>query len=194
MRGTKRIAVIVGAALTVTLLLTGSPAHATTAEGWFAGTGVITDDWGDEGLLSTSHNRVSHATKLWQLVLVADGAIEQDGTTYDLSDVDCDFGPNTAYATRRWQSAHGVGSDGIVGPQTLGRADNKLALTAWTGSPPSNVAYFGSRFTLRLIREADEIPWPKAYAIPGDSLTSSGGVIRGSNWTISEYFFAGSSC
>jgi peptidoglycan L-alanyl-D-glutamate endopeptidase CwlK len=49
----------------------------------------------------------------WQRFLISKGyKIEADG----------DFGPNTEKATRAWQSANGLSSDGIVGPDSYKKA------------------------------------------------------------------------
>jgi peptidoglycan hydrolase-like protein with peptidoglycan-binding domain len=45
------------------------------------------------------------AVKIWQIIL---GNVTVDG----------DYGPATEAATRKWQAAHNLGSDGIVGPLT----------------------------------------------------------------------------
>jgi hypothetical protein len=116
------------------------------------GSGVVTDDWGDEGTISRYSHAYSGATGMWQAVLWADGAIEQDGTTFDSGDIDCQFGPNTQAATRNWQSRHGVGVDGEVGPQTFGRADNNLVLSTWYGGDQYAVEYRGSAHTFRMVR------------------------------------------
>jgi hypothetical protein len=176
------------------MLVSATPASANTSEGYIAGASTITDDFGDEGLLSSGNHRYSGATGLWQFILVADGAIESDGTTFDIADVDCDFGPNTTAATKNWQRRNGLTADGVVGPNTFSVADNKLRLTAWTGDLPSNVAYVGSRYTVRLIREENSGYWPKAYFMPGlnPRLTSIG--IVGSNWDLADYTTATYQC
>ena len=69
-----------------------TPAHATTYP------------WPDVGQGSVGENVYSI-----QLMLQAHG--------YSLS-IDGDFGPQTASTVRSFQSAHGLGVDGIVGPQT----------------------------------------------------------------------------
>src|SRR5215831_7852186 len=97
------------------------PAHANVSQGFVAGAGAVSDDFNDEGVTDYNSHNTSLATGLWQAILWADGAIESNGTTYDLSDVDCDFGPTTTATTRNWQSTHGVGVDGSAGPQTWGR-------------------------------------------------------------------------
>ncbi|MEV6104243.1 peptidoglycan-binding protein [Streptomyces sp. NPDC051940] len=107
-------------------LATAPTAAASTSQGYVYGGGwgqYLWDDWNDEGVVDQNSHRISNATGLWQLVLWADGAIEQNGTRFDLSDVDCDFGPNTAYATASWQRAIGQGAlddDGSAGPLTWG--------------------------------------------------------------------------
>jgi hypothetical protein len=131
------------AAIAVTM--TGAPANASVAQGLVAGSGVITDDWGDEGPMSRTRHAYSGATGMWQRVLYADGAIERDGTTFDQNDMDCDFGPNTEAATRNWQARHSLSADGIVGPITLSTADNKLSIDG-----NSTVYYHGSAHTVQL--------------------------------------------
>jgi peptidoglycan hydrolase-like protein with peptidoglycan-binding domain len=101
-------------------------ASASTSQGYIAGAGTLTNDWGDEGLLSTASHAHSNATALWQAVLWADGARESNGTYFDYSDIDCHFGSNTKAATKNWQKVHDLSQDGVVGPHTFGRADNQL--------------------------------------------------------------------
>jgi peptidoglycan hydrolase-like protein with peptidoglycan-binding domain len=135
--------------LTGSLALAATPAHASVSQGYVGGAGTVTDDWGDEGTLSQTSHANSNATRLWQVVLWADGAIESDGTTFDAADIDCHFGPNTYAATRNWQSRHAVTVDGLVGPGTFGRADNNLALSG------SQVLYNGSALDVYFNRVDD---------------------------------------
>jgi peptidoglycan hydrolase-like protein with peptidoglycan-binding domain len=93
------------------------------AQGYVVGTGTLTDDFGDEGPLSTSQNSHNSVVGLWQAILVADGYLGR-------SDLECYFGPVTRDATMRWQADRGLDADGIVGPQTFGRADDNLY---WVG-------------------------------------------------------------
>ncbi|MFI6347367.1 peptidoglycan-binding protein [Streptomyces sp. NPDC050560] len=108
-----------------------APAHASVAQGGVYGTGVVTDDWGDEGPLSTTQNSHNNVVALWQTVLWADGLLPDSGR-------DCEFGPQTADATKAWQRAHGLTADGVVGPATFGKADDSLSLAGdeirYTGS------------------------------------------------------------
>ena len=124
------------------------PASATEAQGFVGGGGVVTDDWGDEGTLSQTRNAVSGATVLWQRVLYADGLIGD-------ADIDGDFGPHTAAATRTWQSRHSVGVDGVVGPQTFGAADGHLSLFKSFNKPgleDLEIHYVGSVHTISMAR------------------------------------------
>jgi peptidoglycan hydrolase-like protein with peptidoglycan-binding domain len=134
------------AGLLVLLLSLGAmPASAKQSQGFVGGAGVVTDDWGDEGTMSQTRNIHSGATGLWQTVLYADGAKKSDGKAFGLSDIDGDFGPNTAAATRNWQSRHGVGVDGVVGPQTFGAADGHLRVAGTFNNPDELlVQYVGS--------------------------------------------------
>jgi peptidoglycan hydrolase-like protein with peptidoglycan-binding domain len=95
------------------------------------GSGTVTDDWANEATLcSGCAYSNGNYTGLWQLVLYADKKLSWSG-------IDCSFGSGTASATRSWQSSEGLGSDGIVGAGTRGRADNYL-------SGNSNVTYWGT--------------------------------------------------
>ncbi|MBC7269338.1 MAG: peptidoglycan-binding protein [Streptomyces sp.] len=127
--------------------LSTTPASANISQGYVFGSGTITDDWGDEGpLWSGSQYRISNAVGLWQYVLWAEGAIEQNGTAYDYADIDCDFGPNTTYATRRLQSRWGLDADGAVGGQTFSIADNHLR------GDTGRVTYYGRARAVTFIR------------------------------------------
>ena len=100
--------------------------------------------------MSQSSHSYSGATGLWQWVLYADGAKESNGTAFDQADIDCHFGPNTAAATRNWQSRHNVGIDGIVGPQTFGAADGNLRVfedLSVPGNEDIEIHYVGSAHT-----------------------------------------------
>ncbi|MDP9830188.1 peptidoglycan-binding domain-containing protein [Kineosporia succinea] len=102
-----------------------APAQASVAQGYIAGAGVVTDDWGDEGTISQNVRSHSNAVFLWQAVLVADGYLSP-------SDGDCWFGSVTAAATKKWQKDHGLEADGSVGPLTFGKADDRLTLSGST--------------------------------------------------------------
>lgn len=138
-----------------TALVAATPAHASVAQGYIAGSGTVTDDWGDEGVLARDTFPNSTATGLWQFVLYADGYLTAN-------DIDCRFGPTTEAATRRWQSARGLGNDGRVGALTFGRADNQLRNT----SDPELIRYDGTardEYFLRVNNRYEVWPGHVAY-------------------------------
>lgn len=99
------------------------PASANVSEGYIQGAGAVTDDFDDEGTLSTTQNSVGGAVWLWQDILYIEGFLNK-------SDVDCQFGPKTKAATISWQHAYGVSPfDGIVGPKTFARAGKNLTIS-----------------------------------------------------------------
>jgi hypothetical protein len=136
---------------------TETASQESVSEGFVAGTGPANDDFGDEGPVDSNNRRRSLAAGLWQAILWADGAIEQDGTAFDASDIDCDFGPNTTAATRNWQARHGFSDvDGSAGRQTFGAADAQLKLFPTDGDVgPSTVVYVGTARpnTITMIRK-----------------------------------------
>ncbi|MEV6966433.1 peptidoglycan-binding protein [Hamadaea sp. NPDC051192] len=161
---TKRVLLAVTSAVAIAASLTiAAPAQANTSEGFIAGAGAIKNDFGDEGVLSSSSHRFSGATLLWQWILWADGTKESDGTTFDVADVDCDFGPNTTATTRNWQRDHGVGVDGVVGTETFGRADDQLE--APLGDSVGNAQYHGKVHVLYLMRDFDSSTYHNGYVI-----------------------------
>ncbi|MGW0938837.1 peptidoglycan-binding domain-containing protein [Streptomyces sp. NPDC002666] len=125
-----------------TLAVGASPAAASASSGYVSGADSYYDDFGDEGTLSTSSYSSSNATCLWQIILLAEGAEETDGTAFDLSDIDGHFGPNTREATESLQKSWSLGVDGKVGPQTFGAAD-----TQWNASTGSGELEFRSTGT-----------------------------------------------
>ncbi|AQS65714.1 peptidoglycan-binding protein [Streptomyces pactum] len=118
------------------LAVSATPAAASPSAGVVTGAGLPFDDFGDEGPVSASSHAHSNLAAMWQAILWADASYEQNGTPFDLSDIDCRFGPNTTYATKRWQARFGLARDGIVGPNTFG------ALGPWSGSSSGGVEYF----------------------------------------------------
>ncbi|HET7501258.1 MAG TPA: peptidoglycan-binding domain-containing protein [Kofleriaceae bacterium] len=131
---------------------TSSMDQASVSEGFVAGSGGVNDDFGDEGPVDSNSRRSSLAAGMWQAILWADGAKESNGTAFDASDIDCDFGPNTTAATRDWQATEGVTVDGSAGPMTLGHADDFLFIESST-STQSVVRYFGLVHDLFFIRK-----------------------------------------
>ncbi|MFJ9150857.1 peptidoglycan-binding protein [Streptomyces sp. NPDC102270] len=154
---TKLAACAIGLLTAGTLALSASPASAIgsySGLAYVAGSGTYTDDWGNEGILSTSINTSSNATCLWQKILWADGAIESDGTTFDSADIDGVFGSNTKAATADWQSAFGGSGDGIgvAGDDTFRAAGKGLQ----DQDGDRAVDHFdGSRYTINITRDSN---------------------------------------
>lgn len=145
---TRFIALAACAAVGLTALST-SPASASVSQGYIFGSGTVIDDWGDEGpLWAGGTSQTSNAVGLWQYVLWAEGATEQNGTAYDYADIDCDFGANTTYATKKLQARWGLGADGQVGSKTFSIADNHLR-----GST-GKVTYFGQAHAVTFTRSS----------------------------------------
>jgi len=121
---TRLAACTIGLLTAATLALSTSPASASGTYSGLAyvyGAGVFADDWGNEGIVDTSHNTSSNATCLWQKVLYADGLLSA-------SAIDGIFGSGTATATEKWQvlydSAHTA--DGSAGQNTWTAAGTYL--------------------------------------------------------------------
>ena len=135
-------ALVVACALATSMFVYAAPADASVAQGFIAGAGTVTDDFGDEGTLSTTSHANSGATGLWQWILWADGA--KYGThTYTTADVDFGFGPNTQSATKYWQSKHGLSQTGSVALSTWDKAQVNLKLVE-TDSEDTIVQYHGT--------------------------------------------------
>lgn len=90
------------------------------------GFGVLTDDWGDH--FSDLGNSLCNGcadsfntdtVMMWQAILASEGFLP-------VSEIDGQFGPITANATRQWQTRYQIGVDGQVGNETWTRADEWL--------------------------------------------------------------------
>src|SRR5262245_31805112 len=57
---------------------TATTTQASTADGFVAGAGTVTDDFNDEGPVDSDSHRQSMATGLWQAILWADGITKPD--------------------------------------------------------------------------------------------------------------------
>jgi hypothetical protein len=111
-------AAIIGGAIVVLLLGTALPAHAHSITGY---------QWTDVDQICVSGPCVSQGNLIgaWQAILWADGYLDKCGG----SGIDGVFGSRTKSATKTWQSAHKLTSDGIVGPHTWGAARSALKFT-----------------------------------------------------------------
>ncbi|MFF3969461.1 peptidoglycan-binding protein [Streptomyces rubiginosohelvolus] len=156
-----RLGAVAAAVLTAgALAVSASPASASASAGYINGGGDYSNDFGDEGVLSTTSYNDSSAACLWQQILWAEGANESDGSDFDASDIDGHFGPNTQHATKRLQVTWGLAdsfaeADGKVGTNTFGYADRKLRYVS--GSTASGeylrLRYDGALRDLDLLRD-----------------------------------------
>lgn len=147
-----RLAACTISALTAAVVaLSATPASASGTYSGLAyvyGGGVFADDWDNEGIVDTGHNKQSNATCLWQKILWADGELAASG-------VDGDFGSTTAAATARWQTKFQVGSDGSAGQNTWTAAGNWLRNADGTTSGNTVAYYIGTSHRLTLSRDSD---------------------------------------
>lgn len=132
---------VLSALLGAASLGVASPTHADPVQG--GPNSNPTDDWGTDSngrqehiIRSGGTYAVGDYAGLWQGILWADGNLTE-------CSVDGIFGSGSAAATRSWQSARGLGADGVVGPATWQRADNSLAQIG-SGTQEPNVRYLGS--------------------------------------------------
>jgi Putative peptidoglycan binding domain len=114
MRRRPLLAALVACLVSVITLLPAAPAHALTF-----GTQQL---WRDFPELRQGWYTNSNLVRLWQRIVWADVDTGNSCTSF----VDGQFGPNTYNKTRTWQSQHGIGIDGQVGPQTWGTAQGGL--------------------------------------------------------------------
>lgn len=149
---------LAGALLAVTGLA-ASPASATVSEGYIAGTGTIRNDWNDEGILSMSKHTRSKAVGLWQWVLWAEHATIHGNwgsiREFKLSDIDCVYGQNTAWATEDIQLIKGgysLETDGIVGPATFDFFASRLRDGGSYNDDYQLINYMGDGRTVRFLR------------------------------------------
>ncbi|CAM5506352.1 peptidoglycan-binding domain-containing protein [Streptomyces canus] len=148
---TRLAACTIGALTAGVLALSATPASASGSYSGLAyvyGGGVFADDWDNEGIVDTSHNKQSNATCLWQKILWADGELAASG-------IDGDFGSNTAAATARWQTKFQVPSDGSAGQQTWTAAGNWLRNSSWLPDGSTVAHYIGTSHSLDLTRDSD---------------------------------------
>lgn len=138
----------IGALAAVTLVLSASPASASNSyngRAYVYGAGAWTDDWDDEGILSTSSNTSSNATCLWQKILWADGLLSS-------SDIDGIFGNGTKTATETWQRERSQPVDGVVGKDTFRFASYKVSDSDYDGAVDH---YNGSKYAINVTRDSE---------------------------------------
>ncbi|MFE5488082.1 peptidoglycan-binding protein [Streptomyces sp. NPDC056527] len=156
---TKRIklsACTVGALAAAMFAVSTTPAAASGTYSGLAyvyGTGVYTNDWGDEGVTDVNTNASSNATCLWQMILWANG--------YLASDIDGVFGTNTKNATAKYQDdTDYLTVDGSAGKATWSyAADYQIAYVSGSEAAGQtlNLRYDGTvnRFDMRRIGDGN---------------------------------------
>jgi hypothetical protein len=168
-----RLLVAVSLVLPVTMVSGTAQASLTDALSGLYGTtfvdgaDTLTDDWGDHfgelgnalcnGCADSLNNDL---VVMWQAVLFTEGFLSESG-------MDGDFGPNTANATKSWQSRFGLAADGRVGATTWAKADDRLH---WIGGGTNwAVEYFSSATGRSLIfsRGSNDRQDGGAYSMDG---------------------------
>lgn len=158
-----RVRVVTGAISAVVagaLALSPSPASAAKSDGYVRGYDSYKGDWSDEGTLQFDADATydnNNAVCLWQKILWAEGADETDGSNFDASDVDGQFGPNTLGATENLQAHWNLGVDGVVGGDTFGRADDELKVTGGSEDRGEqlNMTYYGDVHSFSVVRNSE---------------------------------------
>jgi hypothetical protein len=146
---TRIVAAFTGLIMAGGMLATAAPASANTNDGYVSGAGIIGDDWGDEGTISTASYSSSNATCLWQRVLWAEGLLSY-------ASIDGIFGPNTKAATESFQGRYSdLTNDGKAGPNTWGKADNKFTNKQTYADGSGTATYSGSFSSFTITRGTD---------------------------------------
>ncbi|MFD8721653.1 peptidoglycan-binding protein [Streptomyces sp. NPDC059629] len=123
--------------------------------------GTVTDDWQDEENLGVDDHTKSNATALWQTVLWADRAEWQDedgdSHTFEKSQIDGEFGPETESATQWWQDNFGLSdNDGVVTEQTWRAAQAHLSgptrsrTVTYNGAQKASFKRISDKYQVRL--------------------------------------------
>lgn len=135
-RALRRIAVPLTAAAVATgvaaaLATPAAASNSYNGRAYIYGAGSPKDDLNDEGAVNESTNTVSNVTCLWQSMLWVDGYLPKSG-------IDGSFGPQTYAATKKWQTAHGLASDGSAGKLTFKKAGARVT---WKDYPVDQFLY-----------------------------------------------------
>jgi hypothetical protein len=136
--------------LVIAVVLGAAGPAAAAARNYVDGADTLTDDWGNEPLIARGN--FSNEVALWQAVLLADGELSS------VADIDCDFGPRTHEATKRWQRKNGLRDDGVVGVNTWSKADDWIRPNLGY-----QVQYVGTVGHIWLIRHPGTYAYPYMY-------------------------------
>lgn len=114
----------VGAALVLGMSVTvATPAAASgsySGRAYVYGTGGVSDDFDDEGVVNVSTHRSSNVTCLWQTILWANGYLPSSG-------IDGIFGDQTDAATRNFQRDRSLSADGSAGRNSWTKAGDRMS-------------------------------------------------------------------
>lgn len=175
---------LVAAVVVPVMMVGGTPAYASWTDhlsgqygNFVDGGDALTDDWGDTyGELGNSicngcaDSRNNDLVYMWQAILMVEGLLGRDG-------LDGDFGPNTANATRAWQSRYWIGVDGRVGSGTWAKADDQLR---WHQAPNGqwSVRYVSTwtGYWLSFTRGSSDWQDGGAYSLYSPYLGANGGT------------------
>ncbi|RKN36230.1 peptidoglycan-binding domain-containing protein [Micromonospora musae] len=114
---------VVGALLAIGInVATATPAAASgsySGRAYVYGSGVVPDDFDDEGVVNVTTHRNSNVACLWQTILWANGYLPSSG-------IDGVFGDQTDAATRNFQRDKSLVADGSAGRNSWTKAGDKL--------------------------------------------------------------------
>jgi len=114
----------VGAALAVGLSVTiATPAAASgsySGRAYVYGSGTVSDDFDDEGVVNVTTHRNSNVACLWQTILWANGYLPSSG-------IDGIFGDQSDAATRNFQRDRGLVADGSAGRNSWTKAGDRIS-------------------------------------------------------------------
>ncbi|MEV6369752.1 peptidoglycan-binding protein [Micromonospora sp. WP24] len=114
---------VVGAVLAIGInVTTATPAAASgsySGRAYVYGSGVVPDDFDDEGVVNVATHRNSNVACLWQTILWANGYLPSSG-------IDGVFGDQTDAATRNFQRDKSLAADGSAGRNSWTKAGDKL--------------------------------------------------------------------
>lgn len=131
---------------------------------------ILHPSLGSRLLKYTSPNMSGDDVRSWQAFLVGSGFPV---------DVDGYYGPGTRDATKRWQAAHGLSADGMVGPETVAVARGQDSGQSTPQPPPLSLptGTIGSRllkFTSPNMSGDDVRAWQAVLVASGYPVTVDG--------------------
>ncbi|MFI7066005.1 peptidoglycan-binding protein [Kribbella sp. NPDC050124] len=123
---------VLGAALVFGVATPAAASGSYSGLSFVYGSGGVSDDFDDEGVVNVSTHRSSNVTCLWQTILWANGYLPSSG-------IDGVFGDQTDAATRNFQRDKGLSADGSAGRNSWTKAGDRLVqhdnLQGWLHTP-----------------------------------------------------------